>query len=253
MEKAFYTFEEILLALREEYIKNQLLLKKLENYFVISGKKIDSFQINSKFQEISVDGTLYDKHLYLYVKEKNNKLKQAIVKLLNPSADIIRSVVYDITKGSDKCYSFKKSGINPSSKKLTISVTDLVGFNKLVEEILNSEFMSLTNEHHSSMFGGYNLDIDGGQIFCGRYGENVFYDATNDTVQFRGFDCQSDAQSFIRQPIHKFYIHDAVKKLIDSNAKLNQEVKIEEFKFKKVTELCVKNHDNGLVLMKKKI
>lgn len=250
MEKEFYTFEEILLALREEYIKNQMLLKKLESYFLVSGKSVELYQINSKFQEISVDGTFYDKHLYLYVKEKDNKLRKAIVKLLNPSADIIKSVVYDISQGDDKSYSFKDS--SRKSKKINLDITDQVGFDKLVDEILNSGFMSLTNEHHTSMFGGYSLDIDVSSIFCGRYGENVFYNPTRDTVQFRGFYCQSDALRFIRQPIHKFYIHEGVKKLIDSNAKLNQEVKIDEFKFGKEIELEIRNHDNGLVLVKKR-
>ena len=184
--KEFYTFEEILLALRDEYIKNQLLLRKLNEFFVVSGQSLESYQINPKFQEIGIDETLFDKHLYLYVRERVNKLRKTIVKLLNPRAKIIKSIVYDISTSDGNNYSFVKDSINSPSKKLTINITNPIEFDKLVDEILNGEFMSLTTTSHTSMFGGYNLDVDAGQIFCGKFGENVLYDASEDIVQFRG-------------------------------------------------------------------
>lgn len=253
MEKKFYTFEEILLALRDEYIKNQLLLKKLNEFYVVYGKSLDKYCINPKFQDVNIDGTLlYDKHLYLYVYEKVNKLRGAIVKLLNPNADIIENVVYNINNSDNQNYSFQKESGNSPSKELTINITNPLEFDKLVEEILNSEFMSLAKVYTGRMFGGYSIDIDGSSIFCGRFGENVFYDAHEDVVQFRGFDCQAAAKEFIRQPIPESYLYDDIKKLIDRNIKPNREIKIDEYKFGKVTRLDVKEQYHNLRLVKRK-
>lgn len=252
MEKKFYTFEEILLALRDEYIKNQLLLKKLEEYYTIVGKSVETHEIIPNFQEVNVDGILYDKHLYLYVREKVNKLWGTIVKLLNPNADVIRSIVYDINNSYSKDYSFVKKGVNSPSKQLTINITNPLEFDKLVDEILNSEFMSLTEKYYGRMIGGYIINIHASQIYLGKYGESVLYDAHDDIVQFRGIECQAAARSFINQPIPEFYLHEDVKKVIDKNMKQNQNIKIDEYKFGKVTRLDVKEHDNGLQLVKRR-
>lgn len=253
MEKKFYTFEEILLALRDEYIKNQLLLKKLNKFYEVYGKSLDEYYIGPKFKEVRSDGSLIcDKHLYLHVHEKVNKLRGAIVKLLNRHADMIGHIVYDINSSNGQNYSFKKESANSPSKEVTINVTNPLEFDKLVEEILNSEFMSLNKVYKSPMFGGYSLDIDGSSIFCGKFGENILYDAYEDVVQFRGIDCQCEAQSFIRQPIPESYLYDDIKKLIDKNIKPNREIKIDEYNFSKVTRFDVKEQYHNLRLVKRK-
>lgn len=253
MEKKFYTFEEILLALRDEYIKNQLLLKKLEEYYTIVGKSVETHEIIPNFQEdVNADGILYDKHLYLYVREKVNKLWGTIVRLLNPNADVIRSIVYDINNRYSKNYSFIKKSVNSPSKQLTINITNPVEFDRLVDEILNSEFMSLTEKYYGPMIGGYTINIHASQIYLGKYWESVLYNAHGDIVQFRGIECQYDAQSFINQPIPEFYLHEDVKKMINRNMKSNQKIKIDEYNFSKVTKLDVKEYDNGLQLVKRR-
>jgi len=254
MEKKFYSYEEILLALRDEYLKNQALLEKLEQYIYIACDKVESFEFRSLFKDIVRDQIMHEKEIHFVITERLSIIKEIINKLhclWYKYYDMQNQIFYKIIE-KDNNYYFNESTIRGrfTTIKPQINIINQEEFDKLVREILNSEFMSLTEEYFEKMLGGYKLDISGGSIFLGNYQKSVFYNASYDTIQFRNIDCWIEASEFIKEPIPECYIADSVKQMINKNIKNNQVITIDDYDFSKVTRFNIEENSNGLKLIK---
>ncbi len=70
-----YKFKDILFSLREEYLKNEEKLKKLEEYVHTNGKRDVRFYLEKEDEEDLVE-------LYYSISKRNNIIREAISKLL---------------------------------------------------------------------------------------------------------------------------------------------------------------------------
>ena len=256
MSKEFYTYEEILLALRDEYLKNQALLEKLEQYFYVACDKVESYEFRSLFKDIVRDEIMHEKEIQFVITERLSIIKEIINKLhylRYKYYDLQNQIFYKIRE-KDNNYYFDESIIRGryTTIKPEIIIKKQEEFNKLIEEILSTEFMSLTEEYFEEMLGGYKLDISGGSIFLGNYQKSVFYNASYDTLQFRNIDCHIEASEFIKELIPECYIAYSVKQMINKNLKNNQIITIDDSNFSKVTRFSVEENNNGLKLVKTK-
>lgn len=257
MEKKFYTFEEILLALRGEYLKHQELLEELKNYLYIENNEIESFYFQSHRKTLQNGNVVYNPKLSLVIVEKLKKLQRIREKIMvqqgySPSQN---KAFYEFKQDESKNFScdleFKGKLV---SIKPIFTITNQKEFNELINEILNTDFMKLVEERtFKSMIGDWRFLAYTSFMELGNSRNKILYFADQDTIKFRGVDYQDYAKRIIRYPIHEYYIRDDLKKMIDKNLKEDQIIEIDEYSFnEKETNFEIVDSDNGIKLIKTK-
>jgi len=255
MKKKFYTYEEILLALREEYIKNQELLKKLEKYiYVIEDENINLIKFKSTIGQINNDYfmsySLDSKMISLVLLERLNIIKRMINRFMED--EVKNRIKYNVVLEDNGNYGIKEVSrgdlvwFDP-----TIIITDQKYFNEIVNEILNSEFMNLQNERFPSMFG-YKICFTSEKIRLGNESSWVLYNAVDDVINTWNIKNSDSLECLIRQYIPECYLNDRVKRLVDKNLKEDKFVDFDSCNLEFNSKLKIMNTDKGIKLRKLK-
>lgn len=215
MNKKFYTYEKILLGLRDEYLKNQELLRNLKECIYIGDPehKVESFCIKAKFREqlnFEQIGKSKDNvvRLMLQITQRLSTIQQAVIKinsLMSIDEKTENTLMYDLIKENDS-YSFVKN-----NKERQVTIDPEIGicekngdmeFAYLIEQILNSEFMNSCEKIDNRLFCGAMLNITAHQIYLGEYCQNIIYDPSDDILQVYGFDDTKQVSEFMNYQIH---------------------------------------------------
>ena len=255
MNKKFYTYGEILLALRDEYINNQELLTKLKRYvYIENGSWVDSYRFHPQFQgknnEYFMTYPLDEKKLYLEVLERISFIMKTYEELFGCSSD--RLITYHVTEQSDNVFSLEeKVRGNLVWFDPRITITDQKTFNELTAMILNSEFMNLQNERFFSLFD-YRLKVLPEQLYLGNSDHWVRYDACGDKIDISNLKNSYQVMEFMKRPIAECYLNDRVKALVDKRYPEGKEIEIPEDTFGRNVSLNVIDTDKGIKLKKLK-
>jgi len=109
MERKYYTYGEILFSFREEYKRNEELLKKLKNYVLITGKDVEDYSFKTKFSNI-----------YLKVKMRQGIIEKFLTqmsKLIGIDSNDINILTYLLsTNGEMKIVDSEGFGLIPQYK-----------------------------------------------------------------------------------------------------------------------------------------
>lgn len=255
MNKKFYTYEEIFLALHEEYIKNQELLNKLKRYVYIENQTwVESTSFKPIFQQKNNDHRmtypLQEKSLMFEVLESMSFIRQSFEELFGVSYN--RLINYKIKQDDQKHYYLKeqtRGHLVWFEPKITIADQQI--FDSLSEEILNSDFMNLQNEAFYPMFG-YRLRVLPEQLFLGNSEHWISYSPKDDTIEIKKIKDHQHLYYLLREAIPECYVNERVKALVNKNLLSDKQIELEEQEYKKDTKLSVANTTKGVKIRKLK-
>lgn len=257
MENEFYTIEEVLLALRIELLNYEKLLNDLKKYLVIESENIKDFYFDSFQKSVYHDELVYKKQLVLIISERLNILNKIREKLLYISGYQYEKnsiLFYTVNKNDKNNFDFKLEhkdklvSINPK-----INITNQIEFDKLVEEILNINYMNLQKQKiRRLMSDGWYLHIYYRLMHLGNYYKSVIYNPQDDTIKFMGIDYHEEgAKSIIKSQIPKYCIADDIKAIINKNSDKEKIIEFEDYNFdEKAFSFQIEDSSKGIKLLK---
>ena len=251
MDRNYYTYQEILLALREEYVKNQILLDKLSTYIKINGNGKRVGDINLEANLISKNERYALSRIRLIIRERQNLLKRIFNELkyciscYNWNGEFSDKVCFEIKENKKSGYHFAREkneyvpfneGFNPF-----VSITRQNDFDSIINEILNSKIMSLTskclliNSLQKLTIDGSGIslrtDTDNFGIFnSDAFSLGLVYDSRRDILRF---NCESDNWYYIltellKTEIPSYKIPNSYKLIIDSSISATKLIRVDE-------------------------
>lgn len=132
MEKQYYTVREIILGLREEYIKNQKALEHLKNYMTLVNREIEDFRITI--------GNKEDEELIARFQKRGNILQR-----------VIKTIMDDYVIEEEEAFHDNEALFY--SKNLMINDTRKPEFKEAVEKIFRSPFVEKIGIHSIFLTG----------------------------------------------------------------------------------------------------
>jgi len=264
MKKKYYTYEKILLGLRDEYLRNQALLNKLKKYIYIGDLeyKIESFCIKANFKDEVKPNQIIESddnvvRLILQITQKLSTIQQVLAKinsLICSGETLQNNLMYELEKENDS-YNFikicKQRRVTIEPELRICGNSGDTEFTRLVEQILNSEFMLSHEKNANRLFCGAMLNITPQQIYLGEYHQNIIYFPNEDILQVCGFNDTKQVSNFMNYQIHSDYLDDNIKTLIDRAYRDDDFIAIEPVQTNgKVTRFSIDETSNGLKLMK---
>ncbi len=134
----YYSYIQVLLALREEYIKNELELNKLKQYIELHDEKVEDYYfrcVSSSINTLILDRTVIKSRIRRIVEEINGKIDLSMIDKVQKNAEgnyIIQEGIYK-----------------------TPTIIDQEGFNEQVDKILNSPFIMDSSNQNVPVGDGY--------------------------------------------------------------------------------------------------
>lgn len=102
MEKQYYTVREVILGLRDEYVKNQARLDNLKKYFYIADKNVKSFNFET--------GNINEQQIIARFEKRGNIIQKLLSELLEEYTIESRETIYTL----ESSFYPKTLNINPS-------------------------------------------------------------------------------------------------------------------------------------------
>lgn len=217
--KKSYSYIEILIGLREEYLKNEFELEKLKQYTKLADEKIDDYYFR-----------YVDSHLILDRDIKKSKLEKLM--------EFINIDKIDLTM-IDKCE--KDSNGNYVVKKGVYKIPTILNqnaFNEQVDKILKSSFLENSTQRAVPISDG-NISFTTSGIYMNRnnYHNRCNYQSRNDIIQVQSSSTITDYILFdlLSSQISSSSLNDWQQEVIEKN--INQ---IQEVIYPEITTRCHK-------------
>lgn len=143
-----YTYKQLLLALREQIIKNRILLKELNDLVEIE-KNVGSYHFDDRLRD-DVNDTYNIKLIIDEIQKRQSSLKKIFNKLTNykfARASINKFQTYFVVNNNDE-YNFELEHSYNLEKHYfgTIKITDKEKFNSIMSELNNSKLSNISEK-----------------------------------------------------------------------------------------------------------
>lgn len=254
MGKQFYTFEEILLGMYDEYVKNQQLLKQLNDCVRVSGNHFNDYVFTGFFK--NPNGNEQDVCLYTF--QQYCFLVNLVLKLYN----LYKKGYGKYGHEKHACYKFFKEGENYRFKHFLqgaltrgepkIDIVNQEQLNILIDQILSSDFMNLVSSFNSLFNKEGILSINASKMFLFDNKQTILYRPDKNNLIFKNIKSRDNAMELLEKPISEEFISDSIKNMIDTNLVEGQTIEIDKCHFNHITEFDMLRQDNGLRLVKKR-
>lgn len=281
MKRETRTFEQILLALYQKYATNQEMLKQLKECIEVApDKKIERVNFVPQFELYGLEPhkryVYHDKLIRLEITEKLDLLKRIKEEFIRCSdyisdydiSQFLRKLYYNIERDGNGDYhiKFEHNG-ELTSTNPQINIIHQARFNDLINEILNSELMSIGRQecNPNEMIGGWKFFMDADYIGLRGPQKKVmniydiqqkieFLPQENTVIISSPGENKFLFELLYEEPIPCFCFDETAKKMIECNLKKNSRISFEndhvEYYGKNVFN--IEQHDDGLKLVRKK-
>lgn len=260
-----YTFSEIVLALRGEYVKNEKLLKELEKCLFVDGNAEIEARICPSYSRRDVNNILID----IYEKQSNirkaiNRIKFDVFDIaipIEPYRVVKKEFGKYVLKFEDYLFQYREC---EKASKYSIGILNEQVFNDVIEEIVNSDFMKLPDFGDSlNPFQFLNLKSDDVSL-SGSFSQikpntfpSVSYNTKNDTIcalpSNGGVQIIND---FLNTRIPKDFIPEEYRKIIERAVRHSKGKVLEGLDIvspiKKGCELDIVEKPNNYALVKRR-
>ncbi len=261
MNKNTYLFSEIIIGLRDEYLKNQKLLNELDKYIKISDDKMCKY-IFCKTSPYS-----HSNEIFMFILKEQNKLEKILnyigYRFLSAPCHYT-SPLYLLKKENDM-YNFKfVNNTLPKNNKYNIEVINKKEVSEIADEINNSLLMQTKcifepiSKFQSLSITLRGIDLIGNFEDLNIDSSYIHYNSNKDTIAV----CPGVKpgifliDKYLKTRIPKEIIPEEYRKIIDDNLEKHYNFNFDVFDIgcplNKKTELSINEVNNKIVLQKKK-
>ena len=206
-----YSYIQVVLALRDEYLKNELELEKLKQYTELNDDMIEDYCFRSLYSCINNE-------LILNRDIIKSRLKR-LIESINKRVDLTTTDI--IEKNSDGNYIIKEG------KYKTPTIIDQKSFNEQADKILNSAFVrNSTNLYVPISNGTVAFTCSGIYINKDHYKGHCRYYSKADDLFIKASDKITDDVIFdlLNSQVYEYLLNDWQQKILEKNSSQVKEI-----------------------------